>query len=235
MRENAAIAGLAGDRIPFALVARLGAALAPARDADALLPGLEAEAAGHVPGKALAAMLADPVFGPHLAALGRRRAGPPPCPEGLVERLARRAETRLAAFLVTSTRDELARVATLVAAAVMQRRFLAAVTRTQREALAAAFGPEARALGTGEAPVLYAALAELDDGSPLATAEAAQRAGLRVLARFLHQLEPGLSAAFARRTGTDPSPGAGVFTPRHAALVERLVVRSVPAWQPRSS
>jgi hypothetical protein len=236
MSVEAQAAGLAApNEKAFGLLAQLAATIG-GRDRLAANPAagaaLAERAGGGIPAEAFAAMLATPSFGRHLAPLVIGTGQAISCSEGLPARIAGSEESRLCLLLVNGTEQKIAPAVELVAAAVMQRRFLAAVTRRQREAIAEAFSEPARKLGLSEAPLLYPRLAELDAGGMTGTGLPVREIGLGALAAFVGRLEPELESAFRLRAGESAEDHIATdrFDDVHARLIRKLLARKFPQW-----
>ncbi|MEM6678662.1 MAG: hypothetical protein AAF675_12405 [Pseudomonadota bacterium] len=221
------------DAAHFDLLVRLAGALAAQqRQTRTDAASLAALAGPALPEEAAGALLADPAFAPHLSTLSVTRTISDVDCRRLVSRLVDRADSRLSLLVVTSDDATIETAAKMLAAAVLQRRFLSAVTRAQREALAEAFPPEMRSLGSNEAPVLYAALGKLDHGEAGAPPGDVAALGMSVLEAFVEDREPTLLPQFtARLSRLRPSRPDG-FGPVQSMLVRKLLARKVPAWRP---
>lgn len=220
----------------FALLSQLAATLtmAPSFDGeDPELGALKKIAAGGLGDEPLKGLLADVHFGPHLRSIARAHLPKAECSAELIGRLSTEEGSQICAMLVTCPMQEFDQAAELVAAAVMQRRFLTAITKQQRDALKAAFSEPAQKLGASEAVLLYQSLGELDKSATDHSNLPVRAIGLAALDAFVRHLDGELLPAFSRRSGkTDSALIEGdKFSVGHARLIRKLLSRKFPKWK----
>ena len=201
------------------------------------MPGLSAET--------LSRVSAHPAFrAPINRAVSRElRLGGIDLGRDVVERLRSSPFTRLAALIVSQPMARLREAATLVAAAILHRRVVGLVLRSDRERSRMILGETAFRIAIQEAPLLHAPLAELDAGSDGAAALARTLTpdesrsevvafGARVLGRFVITKEPALRHVFdARWPAAIAAGGPGGALPEVACEhILRLLRRRLDSW-----
>lgn len=234
-----------------------------ARLAQAIVRPLAA-AAGEVPpagiggldGRAAAAMLAlarHAGFAPRLnrAAAGLSGLGDIVFDGRALQRVGRSGASHCALFLATAAPALLERAALHLGAVVLHRQLLGFTLRREREALRRAVGEDNYRIATHEAPVLYAAFGDLDDGSCAITPamlgdEASERLaagavtgiGRRTLHGFVARIEPPLAPLLAARQKLaeyQESRAAGdvpAMTGRHFTHIASMLERRFGPWPP---
>ena len=224
----------------FALLSQLAATLtmAPSFDGeDPELGALRKIAGGSLNDESLKGMLASPSFSPHFKAIARAHLPKPECSAELISRLSTEEGSQICVMLVTCPMQEFDQAAELVAAAVMQRRFLTAITKQQRDALKTAFSETAQKLGASEAVLLYQSLGELDKSATDHSNLPVREIGLATLDAFVRHLDGELLAAFSRRSGKidDSLIEARKFSVGHGRLIRKLLNRKCPKWKTQLS
>jgi hypothetical protein len=154
--------------------------------------------------------------------------------------------SRLAVLFTAEPIDDVGRVALSIAAAVLSKRVLRLVLKSDRQVVRETLGEEDFQVATREAPLLHFALAELDLGAAdlellLRTGELAERRrrlvafGFGVVGRFLDATEPVLADLFANRIHPDLGYGSrdrsiGRLGDTHCEQVLRFVRRRHRSW-----
>lgn len=240
-----------------------------ARLAQAIVRPLAA-AAGEVPpagiggldGRAAAAMLAlarHAGFAPRLnrAAAGLSGLGDIVFDGRALQRVGRSGASHCALFLATAAPALLERAALHLGAVVLHRQLLGFTLRREREALRRAVGEDNYRIATHEAPVLYAAFGDLDDGSCAITpamlgdeagerlaASAVTGIGRRTLHGFVARIEPPLAPLlaarqklaehqrFAEHPGFCAAGDVPAMTGRHVTHIASMLERRFGPWPP---
>ncbi|MFT0891988.1 hypothetical protein [Pseudochelatococcus sp. G4_1912] len=165
-----------------------------------------------------------------------------------LRRLGHNSASQLSLLLATGDPAHIAESSLLVGAIVLHKHFLARALKAEREMLQRLMGADTYRIATREAPMLHAALAELDDGSfsiPPAFARGDAPAhdmgmaiiatGQRVLHDFVDMNEPSLTPLLAfrqasRSAARDNAPKTTAMTERHGAHIIRLLRRRFEPW-----
>jgi hypothetical protein len=161
-------------------------------------------------------------------------------------RLSSSPSSRLALLIVTEPMDLVARAAATLAAAVLSKRVLQSVLRTDRFRTKEILGEQEFHVATHEAPLLHQPLVELDLGAADAgglarEGEVAERRaqfiafGHCVLGRFLDSSEPIYGEFFAQRLPADVGYAqrgrwVGSLGKNHCGHVVKLVRRRLLTW-----
>lgn len=152
-----------------------------------------------------------------------------------------------ALFLATAAPALLEQAALHLGAIVLHRQLLRLALRREREALQRIVGEETYQIATREAPVLYAAFADLDDSDfviePAALGDEARErrmahgiitVGQRSLHDFVILTEPSLAPLMDLRCGIADASDREVtaMTNKHLAHIAKLLHRRFGPWPP---
>jgi hypothetical protein len=164
----------------------------------------------------------------------------------VLARLTSSPSSRLALLIVTEPMELVARAAATVAAAVLSKRVLRTVLKTDRFRIKEILGEQEFHVATHEAPLLHQALGELDldaagAGGLAPEGEVAERHaqfiafGHCVLGRFLDSSEPVYGTFFAQRLPADVGyerrdRWVGSLGANHCGHVVKLVRRRLQTW-----
>jgi hypothetical protein len=162
-----------------------------------------------------------------------------PLTPAFFDRLTERSESRLCVALVTESLSVLREAASSLAIAILHRRILPIVLKSQRAKLRSVLGEEGLRLATQEAPMLYPNLAEADRANAFQTAllseadreltDLVAAVGMAGLARFVECCEPDLREMFARRAPIQDQTAAA-FAKIQCEQTIKLFRRRAPAW-----
>lgn len=165
--------------------------------------------------------------------------------EQQLARLNTDGRLRCAVLLVSQPQQALRQAATVVAAAVLHRRVLKIAFKAEIGRIREVLGAEGFEIATREAPLLHAALGELDAAVDPAVFDAAVSAaegqrhclefGLDILCRFVDGAVPALSdlMRFRCRSDLERQARGTVGKPLHAAHCDhivKLIRRRMPSW-----